>query len=93
MVEQHSSLRFAWLQQQAPGTVSPKPSSANRLIVFVYNLVWWFPIVLPFVSDAVSYRAGFIAFALVTLFRASMNLYRINVLSPEQGARFPLRLP
>lgn len=91
MVEQHSGLRFAWLRKQADDTTTPKDSPGNQLIFLLYNLVWWIPLVLPFVTDAVSYRAGFISFGVVTFVRASVNLYRINVLPPERGDRFPLR--
>lgn len=86
-------MRFAWIQKQTPDSPRTKPSAANRFIVFAYNFVWWIPIVLPFISDAVSYHAGFVAFGLVTIVRAAANLYRVNVLTPQQAMGFPLRQP
>ena len=40
-----------------------------------------------------SYRAGLMGFLAITVFRAAANFYRNNVLSVEDGARFPLRSP
>jgi len=57
-----------------------------------YNVVWWIPIVLPFVGT-IDYRTGFIAFFIVTLIRLVANLLRNNVLKPEQAESFPLRSP
>jgi hypothetical protein len=45
---------------------------------------------LPY-TKIIDYRTGFIAFFVVTVIRAGVNLYRNNVLNPEQAESFPLR--
>ncbi|MFC2023181.1 hypothetical protein ACFLT5_00385 [Chloroflexota bacterium] len=85
-------MRFAWLRENSDDRVSVKPSFANRLIFIAYNVVWWIPIVLAF-AKIIDYRTGFIAFFVVTITRAAVNLFRINVLTPEQAENFPLRAP
>ncbi len=85
-------MRFAWLRENSANHVSVKQSSTNRLIYIAYNVVWWIPIVLPF-TGIIDYRTGFIAFFVVTIIRAGVNLYRNNVLKPEQAESFPLRAP
>ena len=85
-------MRFAWLRKNSANQVSVKQSFTNRLIFIAYNVVWWIPIVLPFIG-AIDYRTGFIAFFVVTVIRAGANLYRNNVLKPEQAESFPLRAP
>ena len=85
-------MRFAWLRENSPNHVSVKQSLTNRLIFIAYNVVWWIPVVLPF-TKTIDYRTGFIAFFVVTIIRAVANLYRNNVLTPEQAESFPLRSP
>jgi len=85
-------MRFAWLRENSADAAPVEQSAGNRLIVFVYNLVWWIPIVLPFTS-LIDYRTGFIAFLAITGFRAAANIFRNNFLSPEQAEVFPLRSP
>ena len=85
-------MRFAWLRQNSANLVSGKPSTTNRLIFIAYNVIWWIPIVLTF-NKIIDYRTGFIAFFAVTIIRAGANLYRNNVLQPEQAESFPLRSP
>jgi len=85
-------MRFAWLRENSANHVSAKQSFTNRLIFIAYNVVWWIPIVLPF-TKTIDYRTGFIAFFVVTIIRAGVNLYRNNVLKPEQAESFPLRAP
>jgi hypothetical protein len=85
-------MRFAWLRKNSANHVSAKQSFTNRLIFIAYNVVWWIPIVLPF-TKTIDYRTGFIAFFVVTIIRAGVNLYRNNVLKPEQAESFPLRAP
>jgi hypothetical protein len=85
-------MRFAWLRENSPNHVSVKQSLTNRFIFIVYNVVWWIPVVLPF-TRTIDYRTGFIAFFVVTIIRAVANLYRNNVLTPEQAENFPLRAP
>ena len=64
----------------------------RRFIFFVYNIVYWVPVVLPF-TPVMDYRTGFIAFFGIVVTRAIINAYRNNVLTLEQGERFPLRVP
>ena len=67
-------------------------SAASRLLLIVYNVVWWVPVVLP-LFGVMSYRAGTIVFFTVTLTRVAINLYRNNVMSVDAAQRFPLRQP
>jgi len=83
-------MRFAWLKKNSTNDVSAKQSFINRVIYIAYNVIWWIPIVLPF-TGIIDYRTGFIAFFIVTMIRAAANLYRNNVLNPEQAESFPLR--
>jgi hypothetical protein len=92
IVEQHAAMRTAWLREQSGDPAPAQPSAINRLIVIVYNLVWWVPIVLGFFK-VIDYRTAFITFLIITIFRAIANVVRNNVLPPEKGERFPLRAP
>jgi hypothetical protein len=85
-------MRFAWLGEKSGNHVPVKQSLGNRLVFIAYNVVWWIPVVLPF-TKAIDYRTGSIAFLGVTIIRAIANLYRNNVLTPEQAERFPFRAP
>jgi hypothetical protein len=92
IVEQHAAMRFAWLREKSGDPAPPQPSVINRFILIAYNVVWWVPIVLGF-TKVIDYRIGFVAFLIITIFRALANGVRNNVLPPEQGERFPLRAP
>ena len=83
-------MRFAWLRENSGEEVSAEQSSLNRAIYIAYNIIWWVPIVLPF-TGMIDYRTGFIAFFIITMFRAAANLFRNNVLTLEQAESFPLR--
>ena len=83
-------MRFAWLRENSANTVSVEQSFTNRLTFVVYNAIWWFPVVLSLVGT-IDYGAAFLAFFVFTLIRAGANLYRNNVLTPEQAESFPLR--
>jgi hypothetical protein len=85
-------MRFAWLRKNSVNDISVEQSFTNRLIYIAYNVIWWIPIVLPFIK-IIDYRTGFIAFFIVTIIRAVANLYRNNVLTPEQAESYPLRAP
>ena len=87
-------MRFAWQRKNSTNHVSVKRGFTHplNLIMVAYNVVWWIPIVLPFVGT-IDYRTGFIAFFIVTLIRLVANLLRNNVLKPEQAESFPLRSP
>jgi NADPH:quinone reductase-like Zn-dependent oxidoreductase len=41
----------------------------------------------------IDYRTGFFTFFVITIIRAGANLYRNNLLEPEQAESFPLRSP
>ena len=83
-------MRFAWINKDSTNDVPTEQSSINRVIYIAYNVIWWIPIVLPF-TKIIDYRTGFIAFFIITMIRAAANLYRNNVLNPEQAESFPLR--
>ena len=85
-------MRFAWLRKNSTGGDALAPDFASRLILTVYNLVWWMPAVFV-LTKTIDYRTGFITFALITAIRLAANLYRNNVLTLEQAERFPLRSP
>ena len=85
-------MRFAWLQKQSDHEISVEANVVNRLILTVYNLVWWLPIVLT-LTGTIDPRTGMIAFAVITIIRAAANWYRNNVLPLEQAVNFPLRTP
>ena len=85
-------MRFAWLRENSGEPGPAPPGAINRLILILYNLIWWVPIVLGFIK-VIDYRTAFITFAAITIFRAMANVVRNNVLRPEQAETFPLRSP
>lgn len=90
MVEQHSNVRFAWIYKESTNAIPSKESTINRIVYIAYNLIWWIPIVLA-VIKIIDYQTAFIALFVLTLVRAVVNLYRNNLLTPEQAVSFPLR--
>ncbi len=84
-------MRFAWLRK-TKGLEDPPMSRGARLTYISYNVIWWLPVVLV-LFGVWSYRTGAIAFVVITVLRALLNLYRNNVLSIEAAQRFPLRAP
>ena len=84
-------MRFAWLRTEDE-TEPPPPSTADRLILVAYNLIWWVPVVLA-VLGLISYAAGLVGFLTITMARAVVNLYRNNVMPIDRAQRFPLRSP
>lgn len=92
IVEQHSSMLLKWRIENISDYIPTKYSVSERFIVVLYNLIWWVPIAFPF-SGIVSFRSGSTIFFFVTFSRALINLYRINVLTPEKAFHFPLRGP
>jgi hypothetical protein len=92
VVEQHAAMRFAWLREKSGDSAPVKSSAINQLILIVYNLIWWVPIVLGFFK-VIDYRAAFVAFLIITICRAMANVVRNNILPPEQDERFLLRAP
>ena len=85
-------MRFAWIRKNSDENVSTSTGFTNRLIYIVYNIVYWVPILLPFFG-IISYSTGFILFTIVLFARLAANLYRNNVLTPEQAEVFSLRSP
>jgi hypothetical protein len=85
-------MRFAMLRVNSVTNEPVKQSFTRRLIYIAYNIIWWLPIVLPLIK-VIDYRTGFISFLIVTIFRAFANLYRNNILTPEQAENFSLRAP
>ena len=85
-------MRFAWLREKSGDPAPVQPGAINQLILIVYNLIWWVPIVLGFFK-VIDYRTAFITFLIITIFRAMANVVRNNVLPPEQAETFPLRSP
>ena len=67
-----------------------KKSLTHRLVYIAYNIFWWIPIALA-ITKIIDYRTAFIALFVLTALRAVVNLYRNNVLNPEQAESFPLR--
>lgn len=83
-------MRFAWINKESTNAIPSKESTINRLVYIAYNLIWWIPIVLA-VIKIIDYQTAFIALFVLTLVRAVVNLYRNNLLTPEQAVSFPLR--
>ena len=87
-------MRFAWLRKNSGDPVPAKLRFTHPLnLLFVaYNVIYWIPIILPF-TKVIDYRVGFIALFVVIIIRGIANLVRNNVLTLEQGEKFPLRIP
>ena len=83
-------MRFAWINKDTAESIPAKEGSIRRAIYIVYNLIWWIPILLA-VIKLIDYWSAFIMLFVLTVIRAVANLYRNNVLNPEQAERFPLR--
>lgn len=83
-------MRFAWINKDSKNAIPSEESTINRVIYIAYNLIWWIPIVLA-VIKIIDYQTAFIALFVLTLVRAVVNLYRNNLLTPEQAVSFPLR--
>ena len=83
-------MRFAWLLENSADYVPVKQSISSRLIYLAYNVIWWIPIVLV-VTKIIDYWTAFTLLFVLTLIRAVVNLYRNNILNPEQAESFPLR--
>lgn len=84
-------MRFAWLRR-IEDRDAPVATATERLTLIVYNAAWWVPAVMPLLG-VISYRAGFVAFSAITLVRALVNSYRINVMAVAAAERLPLRQP
>ena len=87
-------MRFAWLKKSSAKQAAGKKVFTHpfNLIMMVYNIIWWIPIVLTF-TGTLDYNTGFIVFFIVTVIRLVANLIRNNILKGEQAESFPLRAP
>ena len=83
-------MRFAWINKDSANDVPTEQSPINRVIYIAYNLIWWIPIVLV-VFKIIDYQTAFIALFVLTAIRAVVNLFRNNVLNPQQAENFLLR--
>ena len=83
-------MRFAWLRKNSPNDFPVDQNFINRLVYIAYNIIWWIPIVLAG-TKTIDYWTSFIALLVLTVIRAIVNLYRNNVLNPDQAENFPLR--
>ena len=84
-------MRFAWLRTEEDRE-APAATATERLTLIAYNVAWWVPVVMPMLG-VISYRASFVAFSTVTVVRALVNGYRINVMPVAAAERLPLRQP
>ena len=92
IVEGHAAARFAWLRINSANYVSVKQgfSHPQVYIRMAFNATFWIALLFPFIG-IIDYRTGFIAFFVVAIIRLVANLYRINIVKPEQAEFFPLR--
>ena len=72
-------MRFAWERENSADYVPVEQSFISRLVYIAYNVIWWAPIILPFIG-VIDYRTGFIVLFVVTLVRAISRL-RESVMS------------
>ncbi len=92
IVEQHSGMRFAYLREKSGKDKKIENGTINLIIMIVYNVVWWLPIILSF-SKVMEYKTGFISFFVITIIRAIFNLFRNNILKGDTAEKFPFRAP
>ena len=85
-------MRFAWLRENSATEVSVESSFINRLIYIAYNVIYWVPIIFPFLG-IIDYSTGFILLTIVLFVRLVANLLRNNLLTLDQAEVFPLRSP
>ena len=85
-------MRFAWQREKSGNPVKVKDDGVSRFILFIYNAVWWVPIILGF-TKVIDYQTAFVSFFIITFIRAASNIYRNNALTQEQAEAFPLRSP
>ena len=85
-------MQFACRIKKLDNYIPANQNLLNRITVIAYNIIWWIPVVLPFI-DVADYRTSSIIFFFITLVRAIANLYRVNVLQLEKADNFPFRGP
>ncbi|MGB5757373.1 MAG: hypothetical protein WBM50_10695 [Acidimicrobiales bacterium] len=84
-------MRFAWLRTKE-NRDAPAVTLGERLILVAYNVAFWVPVAMP-ILGVISYRVGFVAFLAITVVRALINGYRINVMPVAAAERMPFRQP
>ena len=84
-------MRFAWLRIKESRD-APAATLRERVTLIAYNVAFRVPVVMAIVS-VISYRVGFVAFRAITVVRALINGYRINVMPVAAAERLPLRQP
>ena len=92
VVEQHSGMRFAYLREKLGKDKKIENSTLSLVIMIVYNVIWWAPIILAF-TKVIDYKTGFIFFLGLTVFRALANIFRNNILKGDTAEKFPFRQP
>ena len=85
-------MRFAYLREKEGKDKKIKNGTVSLLVMIIYNVVWWIPIILSF-TKVMDYKTGFIFFFVITVLRAISNLIRNNILKGEYAEKFPLRAP
>ena len=90
IIETHSGKLLEWQMKKSGKKIPTHTTLPGKAVLIIYNLIWWVPIVFPFV-DLMDYRTGSFIFFFTTLSRAFINLYRLNVLTIEKAIHFPLR--
>ena len=85
-------MRFAWLRRREGRDEPPVMTRLQRLLFIAYNVIWWVPVVLA-ILGIVSFWSGALGFLIISVARAAVNSYRINVMPVAAAERFPLRSP
>lgn len=85
-------MRFAWFRKTSPAFMPGYQSAINRVLFVGFNVVYWVPVVLP-IAGVIDYRACCVGFTAIIVTRLVLNLYRNNVLTPQQAVYFPFRAP
>ena len=85
-------MRFAYLREKLGKDKKIENSTLSLVIMIVYNVIWWAPIILAF-TKVIDYKTGFITFFVITAFRALANIFRNNILKGDTAEKFPFRQP
>ena len=85
-------MRFAWIREKSGKDKNIESGILNIIIMVIYNVIWWLPIILSF-TKVMDYKTGYIFFFVITVVRAISNLFRNNILKGETAEKFPFRAP
>lgn len=85
-------MRSAWIRKNSADPPPVRRGFAYRFIYIAYNAAYWILMILPF-TRAIEYHTGFVVFFIYIIIRAVTNLYRVNILKPEQAMYFTFRAP